>query len=317
MAPAQVPPSAPRGSRRGRATRAVLVGTGTLGLLLVVAAASSADRLLVPTAPAHLTLPTPLTGGLATLGAVGLVLAIELVLAALVFSRLFVTRPGPQGQRLGAWRRILESMGPFVFVVLVVVLITVLQQFAGVRRRPPSAAAANGVGRGLRALRGAGGGQAGFLSWNQAVVVATVVAAGLIAAATLVWVARLRAQRRVARALGADSAEPAAWSLHRTRRRSPRTPSEVIWCAVHDLEERCAAWGSPRHAHEGPRTFLGRAVPDPAGRGPAAERLAALYERARFSEHEVDDGAARSAMAAAQELGDAIRGPRAPRSSDD
>jgi len=302
------PSPADSGGRRGAAA---VAGGLAVALLLVVAGASSADRLVTSRAPERLGLPRPLTLGLSSLGAVAVILAIELVLAALVYGRLFVSwsRPGAEGRRLGGWRRLVESLGPFVFVLSVVGLVILLHQVARVRAHPPPAGGAPGLARGAHRLT-LGSGRAGFLSWGDAALIATVVAALVILVGAIVLIRRVRRPSRVGEE--GDPVRAGGRSLLPPRHRAPRTPREAVWCALADLEERVAAAGAGRRAHEGPQAFLGRAVPTPPGPDAPAAQLVDLYHRARFSPHPVDDGAARSARAAAHQLGSRLHRERGP-----
>ncbi len=299
-APSAPPPSDPGVERTG--VRAAVAGALAVGLVLVVAVASTADRLPVGGSSGHLGLPTPLTATLASAAAVGAVLAVELVLAGLLYGRLFLSRPGAQGARVGGWRRLLESLGPFVFVLMVVGLVILLRRFAQVRKRAPVPFAPRPhapLGRGGFTVSG----RAGFLTWSDAVLVATAVTLAVVAIATILWVRRMRQARRAETAEEGAPPEGDGGGIGPARHRPPRSPREAIWCALADLEDRCAAWGTARRPHEVPETFLGRALPGPAGSGPPAGRLTSLYQAARFSDHPVDQGTARSAAAAAAELG--------------
>ncbi len=299
------------GAGRPGAWRVGIVLAATAVLLAAVAAASAADRLPLPGVPSRVALPSPFTGALASAGAIALILAVELTLAASLGARLILRRPGAQGGQVRGWRRVAESLGPFAFVGMLALLVIVLHHLAGVRRRAPTGGAA-GVGRGLPRPAVGGGGRAGLLTWNEAALVATVAVVLLALVAAAFVALRARAARRVGRAAVPEVEPRAGSSPGGWRRRRPATPREAVCAAFDDLEERGAALGVPRRPHETPAAFLQRAVPAPGGGGASAQRLADLYAAARYSPHLVDAAAAGSAAAAAAELARALRRPVPP-----
>jgi hypothetical protein len=54
------------------------------------------------------------------------------------------------------------------------------------------------------------------------------------------------------------------------------------------MERTLAARGFPRHESEAPLEYLGRILGAIEGSGHSARRLTRLFERARFSPHEID-----------------------------
>jgi hypothetical protein len=78
------------------------------------------------------------------------------------------------------------------------------------------------------------------------------------------------------------------------------------------MERALAAYGLPRHPFEAPLEFLERASPELAATHPGGRRLVFelthLFERAKFSQHAVDEEMKRDAIATLEALRDDLRG---------
>jgi len=70
--------------------------------------------------------------------------------------------------------------------------------------------------------------------------------------------------------------------------RAESDPRRAVIAAYARMERALAAHGVPRRRFEAPHEYLGRVLAEVTGGGLAARRLTALFERARFSPHEVD-----------------------------
>ena len=70
--------------------------------------------------------------------------------------------------------------------------------------------------------------------------------------------------------------------------RAETDPRRAVIAAYARMERSLAAHGIPRRRFEAPHEYLGRVLEELTGGGPAAMRLTALFERARFSPHEID-----------------------------
>ena len=70
-------------------------------------------------------------------------------------------------------------------------------------------------------------------------------------------------------------------------RREP-DPRKAVIGAYSKMERTLAARGFPRHESEAPLEYLGRILGIVEGSGHSARRLTRLFERARFSPHEID-----------------------------
>jgi hypothetical protein len=70
--------------------------------------------------------------------------------------------------------------------------------------------------------------------------------------------------------------------------RDETEPRRAVIGAYARMERSLAAHGIPRHRFEAPHEYLGRVLGELSGGRLAAARLTALFERARFSPHEID-----------------------------
>ena len=70
--------------------------------------------------------------------------------------------------------------------------------------------------------------------------------------------------------------------------RSEPDPRKAVIGAYAKMERTLAARGFPRHESEAPLEYLGRILAVIEGSGHSARRLTRLFERARFSPHEID-----------------------------
>jgi hypothetical protein len=68
------------------------------------------------------------------------------------------------------------------------------------------------------------------------------------------------------------------------------------------MERSLAAHGVPRHRFEAPHEYLGRVLAELTSGRLSASRLTALFERARFSPHEVDQAMKEAAIEAIEAL---------------
>jgi Domain of unknown function (DUF4129)/Tryptophan-associated transmembrane protein (Trp_oprn_chp) len=79
-------------------------------------------------------------------------------------------------------------------------------------------------------------------------------------------------------------------------------PRRAVIAAYARMERAFAAHGVPRREFEAPHEYLGRVLAEATGGGRGAARLTALFERARFSPHEVDLAMKNDAIDAIQAL---------------
>lgn len=79
-------------------------------------------------------------------------------------------------------------------------------------------------------------------------------------------------------------------------------PRRAVIAAYARMERVLAAHGIPRRRFEAPHEYLARVLGDLTRRSRAAERLTELFERARFSTHEIEPALKEDAIAAVEAL---------------
>jgi hypothetical protein len=125
---------------------------------------------------------------------------------------------------------------------------------------------------------------------SGAAALAAGIAAGIVAVAAVgVVAARRRRQRPGLGELGARAAVAAGARDALEEIAIPADPRAAVLAAYARMEAALARVGLGRRASEAPREYLARFEAElGGGRGPA-ERLTALFERARFSPHAIDE----------------------------
>lgn len=84
--------------------------------------------------------------------------------------------------------------------------------------------------------------------------------------------------------------------------RAEQDPRRAVIAAYARMERVLGAHGVPRRRFEAPHEYLGRVLTELTGGGRAARRLTTLFERARFSPHEVDASMKVEAVEAVEDL---------------
>jgi len=87
-------------------------------------------------------------------------------------------------------------------------------------------------------------------------------------------------------------------------------PRAAILAAYARMEQLFASSGLPRHPHEAPLEYLGRAVGDLTSSGAALGRLTGLFQWAKFSPHGVDETMRTEAIGALTQVRDELRAKR-------
>jgi hypothetical protein len=133
------------------------------------------------------------------------------------------------------------------------------------------------------------------------VVIATAAAAAAILAA--------RARRRALPGYEEEVAEALLDVLDETLDdlRLLQDTRRAVVAAYARLERTLAAYGLPRLAHEAPEEYLGRILEELEVGRRAVARLTTLYERAKFSNHDVEPGMKEEAIAALENVRDDLR----------
>ena len=141
-------------------------------------------------------------------------------------------------------------------------------------------------------------------AWIPAVIVSVLVVGGIAAAW---WSATARKRARgyddttLAEAL-ADVLEETLDDL-----RAEGDPRRAVIAAYARLERAVAAYGLPRRPAEAPLEYLARMLEELSVSRPAVRELTLLFERAKFSQHEVGIEMKEQAIAALQQVHEELR----------
>ena len=89
-----------------------------------------------------------------------------------------------------------------------------------------------------------------------------------------------------------------------------KDPRAAIIAAYARMEQLFASSGLPRRPHEAPLEYLGRALGELRASGAALGRLTGLFQRAKFSSHDVDESMRTEAIEALTQVRDELRAKR-------
>ena len=145
-------------------------------------------------------------------------------------------------------------------------------------------------------------------AWIPALVVVGLLVAALFA----VWwggVRRRRARAPATQGLGEALADVLAETLDDLR--AETDPRRAVIGAYARLERVLAARGLPRRAAEAPLEYLSRVLGDLSVSPGAVHELTLLFERAKFSQHDVREEMKERAIAALQTVQDELRAAEA------
>ena len=93
-----------------------------------------------------------------------------------------------------------------------------------------------------------------------------------------------------------------------------KDPRAAIIAAYARMEQLFASSGLPRRPHEAPLEYLGRALGELRASGAALGRLTGLFQRAKFSSHDVDESMRTEAIEALTQVRDELRAEATGRS---
>src|SRR4051812_17041770 len=162
----------------------------------------------------------------------------------------------------------------------------------------------------LEALVNLGKGQkdlerATSFDWGPVVVVGSISL--VVLAAPGFWAMQHRHQRRAAK-----QALPAAEFVAAVERtiadlRAEPDPRVAVIAAYAQMEQALGMAGLPREISEAPREYLGRVLPQVGAGADSVGRLTSLFERAKFSPHEIDGTMKEEAISALESLRDDLQ----------
>lgn len=282
----------------GRVRRALLVLAGLLALVAIVALASGGDT---PLGEGGSRSPSEtLRDTLITLLALLMIAGVGLWIVILVIGRDALAQQ--RQQRGSRSRRNLAVAGIF-FILLGLLVWWMRDREARIPQFPAVPTQTSTGATGEEADEAAEPYSPEF-AWLPALVVV-----GIGTAAGIALVLAHRARRRalpqalptVIEAL-ADVLDESLDDL-----RAERDPRKAVIAAYARMERTLAAFGFPRRPAEAPGEFLERTLSELAVASRSIGRLTALYEQARFSQHEVDPVMKEQAIEALETVRDELR----------
>jgi hypothetical protein len=145
-------------------------------------------------------------------------------------------------------------------------------------------------------------------AWIPAVVLIGLLAAGGLA---VWWAARRRRRAYTSREAGLGEALADVLEETLDDVRAEQDPRRAVIRAYGRLERVLAAHGIPRRPSDAPLEYLSRVLNDLAVSADSVQRLTALFERAKFSQHDVGLEMKEEAIAALQTMQDELRAAEA------
>jgi uncharacterized protein DUF4129 len=279
---------------RTRFTRALLLATAAVALVALVAVAAGGYRL----SGSRSTHASPYAVDVVLTVVIALyLLAAAAVVVVMFWSGLELRRmPRQQTKR----QRTLRSAGFLVATIILVAIIANRYHWLAPAHPPTQQAqTATGKGGGKHA-KGSHAKQSHKPQLRMGPFLAVLGAGGVAFAAFVI------AEQRRRRRLPKDWAVAEVLSdvLDETLDdlRSEADPRRAVIAAYARMERSLAAHGIPRRRFEAPHEYLTRVLSEVSGGRLAATRLTALFERARFSPHEVDESMKASAIEAIESL---------------
>ena len=265
---------------RTRHTRALLLAAASLVLVALVAVAAGGYRLGASSSsrPNPYAVDTILTIVIALY-----IVAAVAVVVAMFWRGLELRRyPRQQTRRQRTWRMVLVLLGASV-------LTTIAAERYHLRFHPrtpiENAALGNLSKRGAQ-KKNAASPATHHAHLRLAPLLAVLGAGGIAFAAFLV--AEGRRRRRLPRDWNVVEALSDVLDETLDDLRVEADPRRAVIAAYARMERALAAHGFPRRRFEAPHEYLGRVLGELSGGRLAAARLTALFERARFSPHEID-----------------------------
>jgi hypothetical protein len=271
---------------------------GALALMLVVVVASRGER------PSGAVDTGGQTTSIVVINLALLVLAV--VAAALVVMTLFSFQPGrserPQprtGPKLLGQLLALLLLAGLVFAIIVAV--------RGDRGVDRGRSAAQNVADALQSLQAKTQGRDTGVDWVPAGIVFGATAAGL--AAMGVMAMRRQPLPEPEAELRARLARLFDETLHDLY--AEQDPRRAVIAAYGRMERILGHYGMERRPAEAPHEYVSRVLEQVVASGSSVRRLTRLYERARFSPHEIDPAMKQEAIAAVEAVRDELKATEA------
>src|SRR5690348_11229595 len=270
--------------------RLLLSGAALTALLAVVAVASRAHKPGGGTSGGGAKVPPVLLDYLGVAALVTIVLGGAVMVFAFADNRRRKALAGETG-----WRRSLSGVVFAMLGLLVAVLLVRHAHHLTPRRLGPTGTLQGATGSGGAASRGAGQ-QSHESSWLSAVILGSMLL-GLLAAVGSAALYRRRHGRELHEEAALAAALDTVLADTLEDLYAERDPRAAVIGAYARMEETFAAYRVPREEAETPLEYLARVLDRLQVSSWAVRRLTLLFERAKFSSHEVDSTMKEDAIA--------------------
>jgi Domain of unknown function (DUF4129) len=261
--------------------RGVLPIVGLLGLLAVVSVAAAGHSPVGGTSRPSTATPTLVQDYMATIALIMLPIGAFLIFWAAFLRRAYANVPLKKSPLYPG--QVVPK--PLVTVAALFVILFIAVHWAHPNRvtLPPAAPAAGG-NSGTDKSRSAHKQYNPQFQWLPVFMIGTVVVglAGAMAAMAL------RRRRQVIEETPARETLAEVLGETLDDLRDEQDPRKAVIGAYANMERTLAARGFPRDESEAPHEYLGRILGIVEGSGHSVRRLTRLFERARFSPHDVD-----------------------------
>jgi len=263
-----------------RSWRGLAAVAGLLGLLALVAFAAAGHAPAGGTSRPSASTPSVLKDYIATI-------ALLLIPAGafLIFYAAFLKRAYRDVPMKSAAFPLRATPRPFAYIVMFFVVLAIAVHW-GHRRTgasggasPPAVSASDKSGKGQQPYDP-------HFQWLPMLVLGSLILGIGGSMMLLTW--RRRQEEEEPDAMRVTVAQVLSETLEDLEREPD--PRKAVIGAYAKMERTLAAKGFPREESEAPDEYLGRILAVVGASGHSVRRLTRLFERARFSEHEIDSG---------------------------
>jgi hypothetical protein len=261
-----------------RSWRGVAAVAGLLGLLALVAFAAAGHAPAGGTSRPHASTPSVLKDYIATI-------ALLLIPAGafLIFYAAFLKRAYADVPLKSAAFPFRATPRPFAYIFTFFVFLVIALRWGhhhdggGGGAAPPAVSASGKSGPGQQQYDP-------HFQWLPMLILGSIILGIVGSMMLLTW--RRRQEEETPDAMRVTIAEVLAETLEDLEREPD--PRKAVIGAYAKMERTLAAKGFPREEHEAPDEYLGRILSVVGGSGHSVRRITRLFERARFSEHQID-----------------------------